>query len=347
MEQCANIKFCYKLKKTATETHEMLVQAYGAEAVSRKCVYEWFRRFKEGKETVEDEPRSGRPSTSRTPNMIQEVREMLARDRRLTLRLMAEELDISKDTVRTIVHEDLGMRKICSHFVPHFLTEEQKEKRMESANDFIDMCDQDPSFLTTIVTGDETWCYQFDPETKRQSMAWCSPSSPRPTKSRLQKSKVKTMLIAFFDNDGIIHKEFVPPGQTVNAAFYEDVLKRLLQRIRRVRPDLHKSGKWVLLHDNAPAHTAIRVRQFLAQHNVTVIDHPPYSPDLAPADFFLFPRLKSVLKGARFSDVDDIQESVTSVLKTIHKDAFSGSFQKLFERCKKCVERNGDYFEGQ
>jgi transposase len=61
-----NIKFCYKLGKTATETHEMLVQVYGTEAVSRKCVYDWFKRFRDGKETTEDEPRSGRPSTSRT-----------------------------------------------------------------------------------------------------------------------------------------------------------------------------------------------------------------------------------------------------------------------------------------
>jgi len=90
------------------------------------------------------------------------------------------------------------------------------------------MCDQDPFFLRTIGTGDETWCYQFDPESKRQSMEWRSPSSPRPKKSRLQKSKVKTMLIAFFDSDGIIHKEFVPAGQTVNSASYKENLKRLL-----------------------------------------------------------------------------------------------------------------------
>ncbi len=347
MEQRVNIKFCYKLKKTAAETHQMLLQAYGEEAVSKKCVYEWFKRFRDGKETVEDEPRSGRPSTSRTSDMIEEVREMLARDRRLTLRLMAEELGIGKETVRTIVREDLGKRKICSRFVPHRLTAEQKEKRMECANDFISMCRGNRSFLTTIVTGDETWCYQYDPETKRQSMAWCSPSSPRPSKSRLQKSKVKTMLIAFFDSHGVIHKEFVPPGQTVNAAFYEQVLKRLLQRIRRVRPELHRTGSWVLLHDNAPAHAAIRVRQFLAQRSVTVIDHPPYSPDLAPADFFLFPRLKIALKGTRFEDLDDIQESVTTTLQTIPAEAFSGSFHKLFERCQRCIEREGDYFEGQ
>ena len=73
MEQRANIKLCYKLGKTTTETREMLVQFYGREAVSRKCAYEWFQRFREGEETTEDEPRSGRPSTSRTPEMIEKV----------------------------------------------------------------------------------------------------------------------------------------------------------------------------------------------------------------------------------------------------------------------------------
>lgn len=136
----------------------MLVQVYGREAVSRKCVYEWFKRFREGKETTEDEPRSGRPSTSRTPEMIEKVRQMLAQDRRLTLRLIAEELGISKDTAHTIIRDDLGKRKICSRFVPHKLTDEQKTKRMETSGDFISMCDQDPLLLETIVTGDETWC---------------------------------------------------------------------------------------------------------------------------------------------------------------------------------------------
>jgi hypothetical protein len=118
--------------------------------------------------------------------MIERVQQMLAQDWRVALRLMAEELGISKDTVHTIVREDLGKRKICSQFGPHKLTDEQKANRMETSGDFITMCDQDPSFLRTIVTGDETWCYQFDPESKRQSMEWRSPSSPRPKKSRLQ-----------------------------------------------------------------------------------------------------------------------------------------------------------------
>ena len=139
--------------------------------MSRKCDYEWFKRFREGKETTEDESRSGQPSTSRTPEMMEKVRQMLVQDRRLTLRFIAEELGISKDTTHTIVRHDLGKRKICSQFVPHNLAEEEKAKRMETSGDFFSMCDQDPLLLENIVTGDETWCYQFDPESNRQSMA--------------------------------------------------------------------------------------------------------------------------------------------------------------------------------
>ena len=129
-------------------------------------------------------------------------------------------------------------------------------------------------------------------------MAWCPPTSLRPKKSRLQKSKVKTLLFTFFDSKGIIHKEFFPAGQTINSAFHQAGLNRLVQRIRRVRPELHRTVKWMLLHDKVPAHSAIRVRQFLAQKMVAVLDHLSYSPDLATADFFLFPRLKADIIGA-------------------------------------------------
>jgi transposase len=106
MEQRVNIMFCCRLGKTVTDMHQM-VQVYGTEAVSRKCVYDWFKRFSDGNETTEDEPCSVRQLTSRTPDMVEWVRQMLAQDWRVTLRLMAEELGISKDTVHTIVCEDL------------------------------------------------------------------------------------------------------------------------------------------------------------------------------------------------------------------------------------------------
>ena len=120
--------------------------------------------FGEGKVMTADDPRSGRPSTSRTPEIIEKVRQMLAQDRRLTLRSIAEELGINKDTAHTIVRDDLGKRKMCYRFVTHKVTDEQKAKRMETSGGFISMCDQDPLLLENIVMGDEIWWYQFNPE---------------------------------------------------------------------------------------------------------------------------------------------------------------------------------------
>ena len=98
--------------------------------MSRKCVYEWFKRFRKGKETTEDEPRLDRPSTNRNSEMIEKVRQIPAQDRLLMLSLIAEELGISKDTAHIIVRDDLGKRNTCFRFVPHKLTDEQKAKQI-------------------------------------------------------------------------------------------------------------------------------------------------------------------------------------------------------------------------
>ena len=174
----------------------MLEQMYGREAVSRKCVYKWFiKRFREGKETIEDDLRSGRPSTSTTPEMIEKMRQMLGQDRRLMLRLTAEQLGISKDTAH-ILRDDLGKRKICSRFVLYKPTDQQKpQKRMETSGDFISLCDQDPILLENVVTGDDISCYQFHPKSKWQSMAWCSPTFPRPKKESSLKIQSQNTLV--------------------------------------------------------------------------------------------------------------------------------------------------------
>jgi hypothetical protein len=176
-------------------------------------------------------------------------------------------------------------------------------------------------------------------------MQWTSKSSPRPEKFRLQKSKIKTMLIIFFDKQGVIHKQFVPVGQIVNSAFYIDVIRRLLKRISRVRPQFRAEGSWFLSHDNAPSHSTLVVQIFLAKHGVVEISLPPYSPDLVPADFCLFPTARTAFKGKRFQDVEDVKKNVKAERNAVPLEAFAGCFQKLFERCNKCTQVGGDYFE--
>ena len=148
----------------------------------------------------------------------------------------------------------------------------------------------------------------------------------------------------FFDAEGAIHREFVPKEQKVNAKFYVGVLDRLLKRIRRVRTAKFQSSEWFLLRDNAPSHNAAIVKKFLV--NVAVLHHPPYSPDLAPAGYFLFPKFKFPLKGRHFQTVEEIQCAVTRELNNISKTAFLEGMKKLKERANKCIDQRGMYFEG-
>ena len=121
----------------------------------------------------------------------------------------------------------------------------------------------------------------------------------------------------FFNAEGAIHREFVPQGQKVNAEFYVGVLDRLLKRIRRVRMAKFQSSEWFLFHDNAPSHNAAIVKKFLANRNVAVLHRPPYSPDLAPTDYFLFPKFKFPLKGWHLRTVEEIRCAVTRKLNNI------------------------------
>ena len=115
-----------------------------------------------------------------------------------------------------------------------------------------------------------------------------------------------------------MHREFIPPGQTVNQECYLEVLRRLRENVRRKRPELWRSGDWFLHHDNAPAHTALSVIRYLASLGRTVVPHPPYSPDLdPPRDIVLFLTMKKTLKGKRFATVEEVKTASQEALNKI------------------------------
>ena len=169
---------------------------------------------------------------------------------------------------------------------------------------------------------------------------------PRPQKAHMQRSQVKVMLITFFDHQGMVHHEFVPQGQTVNQHFYKEVLTRLVNKIRQKQRAFWAGKSWILHHDNALAHTALSMKQFLVSKEITMLHHPPYLPDLAPCDFFLFPKLKGILKRTHFQEVEDIKTSVMRHLKTITKEEFSQCFKAWSKRMENCIKANEEYFEG-
>ena len=258
---------------------------------------------------------------------------------------MADEFGVNRETIRQILVEDLGKRKVVSRFVPHAFSDDQRYERVQYAKDIIKTARRNKNFLNSIVAEVETWRFRNDPTTKRPCAEWKSHASPKGNKVPLQKSKVKTMLLCFYDSRGIIHHKFVPEGQTVTGIFYLSVLRRLWKRIRRVRPEYSAPGSWFLLHDNAPVHRAVAVQEYLARKQVCMLHHPPYSPDLSPCDYFLFPKVKIPLKGRLFEDVQDIQTAVTSGIRAITQEDVQRSFQSSLDRATRCIEAEGMYFE--
>ena len=162
----------------------------------------------------------------------------------------------------------------------------------------------------------------------------------------MSQSKMKVMLVVFFDWKGVVHHEFVPRGQMVNKQLYQEVLVHLRDAVHRKMPELWENQTWMLHHNNALAHTSLLAHSYLAKHQTSVVPHPPYSPDLVPAHFFLFPRLKAILKGCHFQTTEEIQENAIRELHTTTESAFQEASQQRKKRWELCITSRGDYSEG-
>ncbi|UYV68052.1 hypothetical protein LAZ67_5002912 [Cordylochernes scorpioides] len=276
------IIFCVKNEIKCADAFRMLTVAYGEDTLDRSNVYRWYKMFSEGREDVNDEECAGRPSTSTTDGKINEVEKMILANRRITVKEVAEDLNISIGSCHSIFINDLGMRRVAAKFVPKLLNCDQKQHRMNIANEMLDSVRDDPNLLQRVITGDEAWVYGYDVETKAQSSQWKLPHEPRPKKARQVRSNVKVLLTVFFDCRGVVHHEFLPQGRTVNKEYYLQVMRNFREAIRQKRPDLWKNKNWLLHHDNAPAYTSLLVRDFLAKNNTLMMPQPPYFPDLAP-----------------------------------------------------------------
>ena len=153
-------------------------------------------------------------------------------------------------------------------------------------------------------------------------------------------------MIPFFDSTGMIYMHWVPTGQTVNKEYYVEILREFRKRVCQKRPALFKSGQWHFHQDNAPVHNSILVTDYLSKMGIKTVPLPPYSPKLAPCDFWLFPKLKEKLRGCCYETIEEIKEGVVKVIDTLTQEDFHGAFQKFLEWYNKCIAARGDYFEG-
>lgn len=339
------IKHYFLRGKTIKETEERLQKYYGESAPSHGMIHKWFTEFRYGRTDTNDAERSGRPKEVTTEEMVNKIHDIVLADRRVKLREIAEMTGISMERVGNILHQELGMRKLSARWVPHLLTVDQKRKRVVTSQLCLNMYKRNPrEFLRRFVTVDETWIHYYTPETKEQSKQWTLPGERAPKKAKTVHSAGKVMATVFWDAEGIILIDYLEKGRTITGQYYSALLDKFDAAWKKERT-LPYRKKLLFHHDNAPAHSCLLATQKLLELHYELLPHPPYSPDLAPCDFFLFPNLKKWLGGKRFTTNEEVIAETKAYFEGFPKSYFLEGLKKLEYRWEKCIELKGDYVE--
>lgn len=175
-------------------------------------------------------------------------------------------------------------------------------------------------------------------------MVWIGPGENAPRKFKTQQSACKVRLTVFWDAEGILLEEYLEKGRTVNAEYYCDILDKLRRAIQNKRRGKLSRGV-LLLHDNARPHVAAITKGRLKSFVWEILSHPPYSPDLAPSDYHLFPFLKAELGGQHFDSREELQQAVHSFFSNQPREFYAQGIKKLATRYQNCIDRGGDYVE--
>ncbi|GFO02482.1 histone-lysine N-methyltransferase SETMAR [Plakobranchus ocellatus] len=271
LEVRAVVRLLFSKGTKTSEIHKQIAETYGEGAMSRSREYQWCTWFGEGRTSLGDEPKSGRPKTSTNEENSTRVDELIRCDRRMKIREITLKLEIPKSTVHEIVHDTLGYQRVSARWVPKMLTEDHKLQRVEISQRLLQRCQQDNEDEDTTHIG-------------------VRPGGDFQANNNL------------FDN---LITDILPQGQCINAARYCSTLDCLKEDFRRKRPGLLRRGV-VLQHDNATPHSANLTQQWLQRYGCEILPHPAHTPDLAPSDFHLFGPLKRHLGGMAFETEDDL-----------------------------------------
>ena len=247
LRQRAVIEFLVLEGETMANIHRRLQNVYKDLTLDFSSVYRWVRRVSDMSGAGDagqpapvsdyslntslcDKARTGRPSSSINATNKTKAEELIRTDRQISLDDIATELDISHGSAHNLV-KSLGFSKVCARWVPRQLMPDHKAERLNCCRELLQLSQCDETFLGRIVTGDETWIHHYEPKSKRQSMEWRHPSSPKTKKFKTEKSAGKVMATVFWDIQGVILVDFLPKGTNVNSDRYTEALKRLKSRI--------------------------------------------------------------------------------------------------------------------
>ena len=336
----------YKLseKPNATATARRINQAWGERTVGERTVQERFAEFRAGNEDITHQQGAGRPREVDRQAVIDKIEANPS----MTSRMLADEFECTNPTILNILNEagkhafkplspiTLGLKSLKCKWVPHELTETQKQKRVDVCARLLKRYEEDDSLLNDIVTCDEKWVAFDNPHQGRE---WRYPDQPASATPVKDFRNAKRMLIVFWNREGIIHYELLPKGATMNAERYCEILRRLHKRIR--------NGQRVILqHDNAKPHTAKLTKKLLLnEFGWDVLEHPPYSPDLAPSDYHLFRSMEHSLRNTKFKTSVELENALINFFNSKGANFYRRGIDLLPGKWQETIDVDGEYFD--
>mgnify|MGYP003334104996 CR=1 FL=1 len=329
--------FLFNSKESAAASHRMLQKTYGEHAPSIKSCEYWFRRFRSGDFDTSDKERPGQPKIFED----EELKSLLDQDACQTQDELAKSLNVDRTTISKRL-KALGMIQKQGNWVPYELKARDVERRFFVCEQLLQR-QKRKGFLHRIVTGDEKWI-RYDNRKRKKS--WGLPghttlSSPRPN---IHGSKL--MLCIWWDQLGVIYYELLKPNETITGDRYRLQLMRLSRALKDKRPQFReRHDKVILLHDNARPHVAQPVKTYLETLKWEVLPHPPYSPDIAPSDYYLFRSMEHTLAKQSFRTYDETKNWIDSWIASKDAEFFRRGIRLLPERWEKVVENDGQYFQ--
>jgi histone-lysine N-methyltransferase SETMAR len=313
-----------------------LKRVYGSAAYCRASVFRWINEVRRGNEELRNEGRPGRPYRYETDAAI---RSILREDPNASLRMIAETLSISPETVRAHMSR-IGYVLKSLRWIPHALTSELKQVRLT-------MCLQLLPKLRAhahnnwryLVTGDESWFYH---EYVRDRI-WTARDENTPEVENRTVASRKSMLTVLWNPHGFHVVTMLPPRASFTAPWLID--GNLVPLLDKFFPTGWSPGqrKLVVHIDNAAVHNSKMTQNFFDRNPLKRLPHPPYSPDISPSDFYLFGKVKRELIGREIPEDRDLLEAVIEILNGISTDELQRVFRSWIERVEKVIAAEGDY----
>ena len=323
-----------------------LKEVLGDNVPSYGMIQKWCSKFRSGVTDVNDKAKGRPPKTATNDRVVKKVERVLDKDRRLTLEQIAQKVKVSTRSVARIIKNTLGLSLRCCRWVPRILTDEQKKKRKTACTETLALYHADSeNFLGKVVTSDETYIHYFQPTTKRESSQWLKKGADPPVKAKLINSAKKVMALIFWDMYGVLLVKYFRKGATLTGKIYSETLKQLKEVYMKKRGVKKWRAGVYLLHDNASSHTSKVAQETIENLGFQQLNHPPYSPDLAPSDYYLFPKMKKFLRQRRFESDKQLEKSTSGWLSHQPSAFYEKGISALVTRCEKCIKVKGNYVE--